>query len=250
VRKFGLIGFPLSHSFSVSYFAEKFEREGLTDCTYENFPVEHVGMFSGLLASNPELCGLNVTIPYKSAIIPYLGYVSDEAAGIGAVNVIKIGGPAGKPFLRGFNSDITGIYDTLAPLAGKIRKCAIVLGTGGSSLAVRYVLAKMDFEIISVSRHPEKGNLTYDTLTPSVIKNAGLIVNTTPLGMYPDILSYPGIDYSALTDEHVLFDLVYNPAMTTFLSKGKEMGARITGGIKMLHSQAERAWEIWNDETL
>ena len=250
MRKFGLIGYPLGHSFSKKYFTEKFSRENLSDCSYENFPLTDIALFTALLKDETDLCGLNVTIPYKSEIIPYLDSISTEALEIGAVNVIKFRRINEHLTLQGFNSDVTGIFDSLSPYISPSLKNALVLGTGGSSKAVCYVLKKLNINIIQVSRKRKEGIISYCDITSSVIEEAGLIVNTTPLGMFPSTEAFPDIDYNCLSDKHILFDLVYNPEVTSFLRKGSERGSIVLTGLKMLHSQAEKAWDIWNSETL
>jgi len=250
MRKFGLIGYPLGHSFSKKYFTQKFISENITGCSYENYPLESLSKFTDLTESETELCGLNVTIPYKSEIIRFLNYIDKEAEEIGAVNVIKINREAAEIKLSGYNSDVTGIETSLRPYLKRNVRDALVLGTGGSSRAVCYVLRKLGVRVTLVSRREQAGAVQYSALDRSVIKGIQLIVNTTPLGMYPDTGTMPEIDYKALNSGHILFDLVYNPEMTTFLQRGKEQGCSIISGIKMLHSQAERAWEIWNDAAL
>lgn len=250
MRKFGLIGYPLGHSFSKKYFAEKFHNEHIINCEYEIYPLTSIDLLSDLVASQPELIGLNVTIPYKSAVINLLNSISPEAKEIGAVNVLKIRRNKNDISLTGFNSDVTGISDSLQPFINKRVSGAIVLGTGGSSKAVCYVLKKMGLNVTIVSRTKKNGYLTYKDLSSGLLANNKLIVNTTPLGMFPDIESKPDIKYNHLTPDHILFDLVYNPEKTSFLKMGEEQGCRVISGLKMLHSQAERSWEIWNDENL
>lgn len=246
MRKFGLIGYPLGHSFSKKYFTEKFIKEDIADCTYENFPLVNLDHFRKIVESDNELCGLNVTIPYKTSIINLLDVVDTEASEIGAVNVIKILRKPGVVELYGFNSDVTGIRDTLLPFIDKSVRNALVLGTGGSSKAVCYVLEKFGIKADVVSRERRPGKLVYSDIDSSIIESRRLLVNTTPLGMYPDITTKPDIDYKSLNKKHILFDLVYNPEVTEFLRMGAEQGCTILSGIKMLHSQAERSWEIWN----
>ncbi len=250
MRKFGLIGFPLGHSFSRKYFRDKFLREDIRDCLYDNFPLTNIDRLPQLLADEPELYGLNVTIPYKTSVLKFLRSVSSEASEIGAVNVIKIRRNKDELTLHGYNSDVTGIHDSIAPYLSESSKNAIVLGTGGSSRAVCYVLKKLGLDITLVSRSVKPGAIKYNELTPELIVNAGIIVNTTPLGMYPKTEEKPDIDYNLLGKNHILFDLVYNPELTLFLKMGKEHGCSVISGIKMLHSQAEKAWEIWNDSLL
>lgn len=251
MRKFGLIGYPLGHSFSAKYFSGKFEREGLPDCEYRNYPLECLDEeFHKLIARNRDLCGLNVTIPYKTEIIRHINATEPVIAEIGAVNVLKIRRLGTKPWICGFNSDVTGIRSSLMPYLEEGISKAIILGTGGSSKAVAYVLKRAGIEMTFISRKRRDGCLAYSDLTSELLKESGLIVNTTPLGMYPDTGSMPGIDYTSLNEKHILFDLVYNPGITAFLHKGKERGCRIITGLGMLHAQAERSWEIWNDDNL
>ena len=250
MRKFGLIGYPLSHSFSKKYFTEKFFTEHITDCLYNNYPLKKLDEFRELVVSDDELCGLNITIPYKSEIIRFLDDIDHEADEIGAVNVIKIRRPDGQIKLYGYNSDVTGIRDTLLPFIGDNVRNALVLGTGGSSRAVCHVLKKFGLKVDLVSRERKPGILAYSELDSEILDNAQLIINTTPLGMFPNIESRPDINYRRLNRNHILFDLVYNPELTSFLRMGAEQGCVIISGIKMLHSQAEKAWKIWNDDSM
>lgn len=244
MRKFGLIGYPLSHSFSKKYFTEKFQQEGITDCQYELFPIDNIQKLPELLAKNPELVGINVTIPYKEAVFPYLSAVEKSAQEVGAVNVIKIQ----NGHLMGFNSDVYGFGQSLFHfLKGDSQQIngALVLGTGGAAKAVVYTLNKLNIEAKLVSRSPEKGDLTYEAISPEILKNHQLIVNTTPLGMSPNIDTCPELPYDLLTSQHYLFDLVYNPEKTLFLANGEKHGAHICNGLEMLRLQAEKSWEIW-----
>jgi len=250
MRKFGLIGYPLGHSFSQKYFSEKFQVEHLSDCSYENFPMKDIGQISELLKKETDLAGLNVTIPHKSAVIRYLDIISHEAKEIGAVNVIKITRKKVKLHLSGFNSDVYGFTGSIMPYLKHHKGNAIVLGTGGSSRAVCYALAKIGLRVTLVSRKHQPGMITYSDIDDSVLKNTDLIVNTTPLGMLPDIASKPEIDYDLLDSHHILYDLVYNPEMTAFLKEGKERGCVTINGLSMLHLQAEKSWEIWNNDQL
>lgn len=250
MRKFGLIGYPLGHSFSKKYFAEKFIREHIPDCSYEIYPLINLNEIHNLIIEEPDLCGLNVTIPYKADVIRLLNRISPEAGEIGAVNVLKIYRQEGDIRLYGFNSDVTGISDSLLPYITDNVRNALVLGTGGSSRAVCWVLKKLGLNIILVSRKSSPGIITYTDLDSKLIAGVDVIVNTTPLGMFPDIESRPEIDFRLLNNKHILFDLVYNPELTSFLKMGAEQGCTTISGIKMLHSQAEKAWEIWNDKSL
>ncbi len=247
MRKFGLIGYPLGHSFSKKYFTDKFSNEKLHDCSYENYPINNLELLPGLVSSEPGLEGLNVTIPYKSEIIRLLNRIDDEAARVGAVNVVKIKRMEGRVSLHGYNSDITGICDTLIPLLRPGMKSALVLGTGGSSKAVCFVLKNIGINYTLVSRHRKAGCIAYSDLDGEIMKSHHLIINTTPLGMYPDVEGRPELDYDMINENHILFDLIYNPELTTFLRMGQERGAAVMNGLKMLIRQAEKSWEIWND---
>ncbi len=242
MRRFGLIGYPLGHSFSRGYFARKFELEGISDATYENFEIEHIEQFPQLLQAQPDLVGLNVTIPHKQSVTPFLDRLDVSAQVIGAVNTIKL--TNGK--LQGYNTDYIGFSKSLKPLLKPHQTKALILGTGGSSKAVVYALTLLGIGHHSVSREPAEGQLSYDELTKEIICEHTVIVNTTPLGMYPNVNACPDIPYRYLTKQHLLFDLVYNPAETLFLRKGKAQGAIIKNGQEMLELQAEAAWSIWN----
>lgn len=248
MRCFGLIGFPLSHSFSKKYFAEKFEKEGIPDCRYDNYPIEHIGLLTSLISHNRELCGLNVTIPFKQQVIALLDELDPEAAEVGAVNTIRISRDDNKIWLKGYNTDVYGFRESISPFLKHLSYGAFILGTGGSSKAVGYVLEKMGMNPVFVSRNPVKENqISYKELA-NLIGEPAVIVNASPAGMYPDINSRPDIPYELLTPDHILFDLVYNPPETIFLRKGKERGTTIINGLQMLHMQAERSWEIWNED--
>lgn len=254
MNRYGLIGHPLGHSFSKAYFTEKFEKEGL-DCEYQNFDLEEISLIQPLVADHPDLKGFNVTIPYKEAIIPYLNEIDETAKEIGAVNTVKVL-PNGQ--LKGFNTDINGIEVTLLgaiSLRGALKGTSVtpeggyvvlILGTGGASKAVQYVLKKHHLPYHLVSRDPNKGHFTYETLTPAIIKKHLLIINATPVGMAPNIDETPAIPYEALTSQHILFDLIYNPEETQFLRNGKAKGAQTINGLTMLHAQAEASWKTWN----
>ena len=248
MRKFGLIGYPLDHSFSKQYFSNKFKREKITDCSYENYPISDIAQIKDLINSEPELFGLNVTIPYKTEVIQYLDYIDKEAEAIGSVNVIKIKREKYKTLLCGYNSDFIGVTDSLKQHIDNDVKQALILGTGGASKAVYYTLKNAGLTVQFVSRENRVGALTYSDLTPEILAATQLIVNTTPLGMYPNVETLPDIDYKRLGKKHILFDLVYNPEITAFLQKGIEQGSVIITGSKMLFSQAEKAWQIWNDD--
>lgn len=239
---YGLIGNPLGHSFSADFFNKKFEREGI-DEHYSLFPLENIGELTPLLASNPGLKGLNVTIPYKRQVIPFLSEISDAAREIGAVNVIKIDSD-GK--LSGHNTDSIGFRNSIAPLLEPHMKKALVLGTGGASLAVEYVLRSLGLEVTKVSRTDSEGVITYSDLTPGIMESHHVIVNTTPLGTWPNTEASPDIPYHLLTPGHLCHDLVYNPETTEFMRRSAEYGAKVKNGLEMLIGQALAAWEIWN----
>jgi shikimate dehydrogenase len=248
MKTYGLIGYPLEHSFSQKYFTDKFEKEKL-NARYLNFPIASISDFPELFKHHPYLAGLNVTIPYKEQVISFLDELDDTAQEIGAVNVIKISWDGLNYSLKGYNSDIVGFKESLFPLLTIDHKRALVLGTGGASKAVVTALKQLNIEYRYVSRTPENENiLSYNDLTPETIKDHKLIINTTPLGMYPQTDKCPSIPYEHLTNEHLLFDLIYNPEETLFLKKGKEKGAKTKNGLEMLYLQAEEAWRIWNEK--
>ena len=243
---FGLIGATVSHSFSKSYFDEKFFREGLRDYHYELFPLKSISEIESLLKDTKGLTGLNVTIPYKEQIIKYLDEVDGFAKKIGAVNVIKI--KDGK--LKGFNTDSEAFFETLEKWLPKDRILkAVILGTGGSSKAVQEALKKLNIDFKVVSREAKKGVVTYEYLEkhPKIISESQLLVNTTPLGMSPNTEAMPNIDFEQISTDHFVYDLIYNPARTMFLQKAEMRGATIKNGLEMLHIQAEKSWLIWNN---
>lgn len=248
MRRFGLIGRPLGHSASASYFTEKFSKEGISDCAYALYELPEIGALTGLLEQHPDLCGLNVTIPYKREVIPYLDAVSPEAQAIGAVNCIRRT-PDGR--LEGFNTDIIGLREALSELLGFAEPGeALILGTGGASQAVQYALAERGIPFALVSRDPTKGNYTYDNLPCEVVERSHLIINASPVGTYPNVTEAPRIPYAYLTPDHYLLDLVYNPEVTQFLDYGRQRGAHVLNGRTMFVEQAEASWRIWNGEEL
>lgn len=247
MKIYGLIGYPLTHSFSKKYFNEKFEKEGLIQCKYENFPIKSIDELSELIINNKEICGLNVTIPYKEKVIPFLDVIDDNARNIGAVNTIKITRNGKKPVMSGFNTDAYGFEESLKPLINNNVKNALILGTGGASKAVAYVLDKLNIRYFFVTRNPRSNNhFAYSDLNGKIINDCQLIINTSPVGMFPDVNSYPDIPYVYISEKHILYDLIYNPPETLFLQRGKAIGAKTINGLPMLHLQAEKAWEIWN----
>jgi shikimate dehydrogenase len=245
VKVLGLIGYPLSHSFSEKYFAEKFRKEGIRDYVYRNYPLPGMDSLHKLILDEPGLVGLNVTIPYKERIIPLLDEMNEEAREIGAVNTVLLSRAGGRLHLKGYNTDAYGFRESLIPLLGDRHRQALVLGTGGASKAICHVLGQLGIGYENVSRSGKPDHLEYRDLCLSIIKNYTLIVNTTPLGTWPDVSSFPDIPYDLLTGEHLLYDLVYNPTETAFLRFGKKKGALTKNGLEMLQLQAERSWEIW-----
>lgn len=247
MKVYGLVGFPLSHSFSAEYFAGKFKRERITDCRYTLFPIETIDQLPDLIRSEPELAGLNVTIPYKQSVISYLNQLDSGAEQIGAVNTIKINRNKDFYTLMGFNTDAYGFMESLRPLINQNHQQALILGTGGASRSVAYILRQLGIRMTFVSRNPIlPGHISYKDISPSIIAMCKIIINTSPLGMFPNIASYPPIPYESLTKEHLLYDLVYNPVTTEFLKRGEYKGAKTINGLQMLHLQADKAWEIWN----
>lgn len=238
---YGIIGFPLGHSFSKGFFTEKFAKEGI-DAQYLNFEIPDANMLLDILRDNPELRGLNVTLPHKQAVIPLLDELSDEAKEIGAVNVIRV--RDGK--LTGFNSDIIGFTESIRPLLQPHHKKALILGTGGASRAIRVGLTRLGIEWTYVSRTAREGMLTYADLTPEVMQEYTVIVNCSPVGMFPKVDQGPNIPYELLSPRHLLFDLVYNPEDTLFMQKGRAQGATVKNGLEMLHLQAVSSWEFWH----
>ena len=248
MKLFGLLGKTLSHSFSKKYFSEKFEHLGLKDHVFELFEIPSIEEFPKLLASKSSITGMNVTIPYKEAVIPYLTSLDDSAKNVGAVNVIKFR-PSGE--LIGYNSDYYGFKQSLLNFSSENNFnlegiSALILGTGGAAKAVMAALNDLKINFKIVSRQKERADLSYDELNTLSSINYNLIINTSPVGTYPNIEECPYIPYDLISDQHLLFDLVYNPEETLFMKTGKDRGALVKNGLEMLHLQAERAWEIWN----
>jgi len=242
MRAFGLIGYPLGHSFSKKYFIDKFEREGITGNAYELYPLEQIGQLEDLLVSNPDLAGLNVTIPYKEQVIAYLDSMSPVVEEIGACNCIRIE----DGHLIGHNTDVIGFSRALLPQLKPHHKRALIFGTGGSSKAVAYSLKELNIPFLQVSRTPGNGMIAYEEIDQSMLEAHTLLINTTPVGMYPDVMKAPAIPYAFIGADHYLFDLVYNPEQTRFLQEGALRGAAVENGSDMLVIQAEASWEIWN----
>jgi shikimate dehydrogenase len=246
MKVYGIIGFPLTHSFSKQYFTEKFEREHLDHASFHAFPIISIQEFPALLKSNPLLKGLSVTIPYKEQVLKYVNHISEEVMQIGATNCIKISDNE----LRAYNTDIIGFKESFIKKLKPENRKALILGTGGSSKAVQYVLKKlgMDFLIVSRSENKSEKFIQYSEVTKNIIQEYNIIINCTPLGMSPDEDTCPEIPYSLLTADHYLFDLIYKPVKTLFLKKGEEQGAVINNGFEMLIIQAEANWKIWNED--
>jgi len=246
MKRFGLIGYPLTHSFSKRFFTEKFEAENINS-TYDNFEIDNIQKFPDIIKNNPEVIGLNVTIPYKEQVIQYLDELNDSAREIGAVNTVKIIRTHSGVKLKGFNTDTFGFEKSLTPLLKEYHKKALILGTGGASKALKYVLTKLDIEYISASIEELKENeIRYEDIDEKMISERLLIINATPLGTYPKTDTYPPIPYELMTEKHLLFDLVYNPEVTQFMAKGKAKGATVKNGYEMLLGQALKSYEIWN----
>jgi shikimate dehydrogenase len=248
MKQYGLIGYPLTHSFSKKHFTEKFETEKINSA-YENFSIDSISKFPNIVAANPELVGLNVTIPYKEQVIPFLDELNEAAREIGAVNTVKITRSTTGIFLKGFNTDTYGFETSLKPLLKPHHKKALILGTGGASKALKYVLRKLGIEFISASiEELKEDEIRYEDIDEKVMAERLLIINATPLGTYPKVDGCANIPYKFLTDKHLLFDLVYNPEITRFLAQGMEKGAIVKNGYEMLLLQAKKSYEIWNEE--
>ncbi|GHT70703.1 shikimate 5-dehydrogenase [Bacteroidia bacterium] len=242
--KYGLIGYPLKHSFSRGYFNEKFTSENI-DAEYVNFEIPTIGDFKKVIADNPDLKGLNVTIPYKEQVIPLLDELGENAKKIGAVNVIKIVREKKKVKLIGYNSDIIGFKESIEPFLKPCHKTALILGTGGAAKAIFHGLNQLGIDAMFVSRTKSDGVLTYNELSPEIMQVYQVIVNCTPVGMYPKTDECPAIPYELLSPDHLLYDLLYNPNETLFMKKGQEQGATVKNGLEMLLLQAFAAWEFW-----
>ena len=245
--KYGLIGYPLGHSFSIGYFNEKFQNEGI-DAEYINFEIPSIEDLREVLDRNPELKGLNVTIPYKEKVIPYLDAISPEARAIGAVNVIRVTHKGNNVKLKGFNSDVIGFTKSIEPLLDTFHKRALILGTGGASKAINYGLRSLGLETVFVSRFERPGTIQYDKLTPDNIREYNVIVNCTPLGMYPNVDACPDLPYEAMDNHNLLYDLIYNPDETLFMKRGRQHGATVINGLEMLLLQAFASWDFWHSE--
>ena len=245
--KYGLIGYPLGHSFSISYFNEKFQNEGI-DAVYENFEIPQIENLVEVLNVNPELKGLNVTIPYKEKVLNYLDNVSPEARAIGAVNVIKVDHNGNDIILTGYNSDVIGFTKSIEPMLQRYHKKALILGTGGASKAINYGLKSLGLETVYVSRYERPGTICYKDITPEVVKEYNVIINCTPVGMFPKTDQCPDLPYEAMDNHTILYDLIYNPDETLFMNRGKQYGATVKNGLEMLLLQAFASWDFWNKE--
>lgn len=241
MHKFGLVGKNISYSFSENYFTKKFKNLGLNNYKYYTYDIESIQDFPDIISR--DIMGLNITIPYKEKIIDFLDEIDEEALKIGAVNTIKI---TNNNKLKGFNTDVYGFEESLRPLIEAYHKKALILGTGGASKAVAFVLQKLKIDYLIVSRNPNKDQLSYKDLTKDILKNYEIIINCTPLGTFPEVDTFPDLPYQFLSEKHLLYDLIYNPAKTRFLSEGEKRGATIHNGLRMLELQAEKSWEIWN----
>ena len=243
--KYGLIGYPLGHSFSISYFNQKFADENI-NAKYLNFEIPSIDDLPQVLDSNLELKGLNVTIPYKEKVMPFLDFISPEARAIGAVNVIKVERQGKKLTLKGYNSDVIGFTQSIEPMLENHHKKALILGTGGASKAISYGLKALGLETVYVSRYERPGTIQYETITPDVVREYNVIVNCTPLGMYPKTEECPNLPYEAMDSKNILYDLIYNPDETLFMKRGAERGANVKNGLEMLLLQAFASWEFWH----
>jgi shikimate dehydrogenase len=248
MKKYGLIGFPLGHSFSKGYFSAKFKKENIKDCEYNNYPIKNIESLRDLIIQQSELVGLNVTIPYKEAVIQFLDEIDTDAFEIGAVNTIKIyRSEKNKIKLKGFNTDVFGFEAPLRKELKPFHQKALILGTGGAAKAVAWVLKSLGLDYLYVSRKPKHENtISYKELTDEIIESHKVIINTSPIGMFPNINVKPNINYEVISDKHILYDLIYNPEKTMFLKEGEIKKAITINGLPMLYMQAEKAWEIWN----
>ena len=248
MKKYGLLGYPLTHSFSKRFFTEKFEKESIRS-SYENFEIDTIGKFPDVIKNNPEIVGFNVTIPYKEQVIRFLDELSDPAREIGAVNTIRVKRNGSNIYLKGFNTDTYGFENSLSPLLKDYHKKALILGTGGASKALKYVLDKLGINYISASiEELKEKEIRYEDIDKEMMKERLLIINATPLGTYPKVDTFPNIPYEYITKKHLLFDLVYNPEVTQFMAKGLAQGATVKNGYDMLLGQAQKSYEIWNSE--
>lgn len=249
MRYLGLIGYPLGHSFSKKYYLDKFQKEGIVGIDYDLYPIPSISEFPKLYTANPALYGVNVTIPYKQEVIPFLDELSEEAEAMGAVNCIQIRQEADKPaYLKGFNTDAYGFSESLKPLLKPQHQKALIFGNGGASKAVMFSLKQLGIAYQLVSRTKSADTITYSELDENSISEHKLLINCSPVGTAPNIQECPQIPYAGIGDQHLLYDLIYNPEETMFLQKGKAAGAVTKNGYEMLLLQAEKNWEIWNEQ--
>ena len=248
MKTFGLIGHRLGYSFSRNFFTEKFKNENLDEHEYVNFELDSIDEFPGIFDGGKNICGLNCTIPYKQQIMPFLDEIDTEAAQVGAVNTVKINSVNGKRFLKGFNTDIYGFENSLRPMLDDKHKKALILGTGGASKAIKYILDKLQIDFVSATIEEQifEKEIRYQQINEQLLKEYLIVIHATPVGTFPNIDQCPDIPYQYITADHVCFDLVYNPEETLFLKKAKAQGAKTKNGLEMLHLQALKAWEIWN----
>lgn len=245
MKKYGLIGFPLGQSFSQKHFTNKFNKENI-DAKYLNFELESIGEFPEIIEDNEDIKGLNVTIPYKEKVMPFVNELDKEAEEVGAINTIRVHEKDGKKCLTGYNTDVYGFEQSIKPFLKSHHTQALILGTGGASKAVKFVLNKLGIYFKMVSRDKKTNCFTYADITDEVILEYKLVINSTPLGMFPNIEDSPMLPYNSVTTQHLFYDLIYNPSETKFLAKAKANGATTINGQEMLIKQAEKAWEIWN----
>lgn len=245
-KLFGLIGFPLGHSFSKSFFNKKFADENIS-AEYVNFEIKDISDFNKVI-QNPSICGINVTIPYKKSVIAMLNDIDNVAKTIGAVNVIKFSRKNGELLLKGYNTDVIGFTNSISPMIESWNKKALILGTGGVSNAINYSLRNMGIETLFVSRNEKPNVITYDKLNREIMEEYNIIVNASPVGMFPNINEAPQIPYEYITEKHVVFDTIYNPETTLFMKLASEKGAKVKSGLDMLIGQAIAAWNIWNEK--
>ncbi|MCF8297834.1 MAG: shikimate dehydrogenase [Saprospiraceae bacterium] len=245
MRLYGLIGYPLVHSFSKKYFDEKFAKENIKDCDYRLFPISSINDLPDLIKSEPNLLGINITIPYKTKVLEFVDTTDKIVKSVGAANTVRIKREANKILLEAFNTDVYGFENSIKPLLKEHHKKALILGSGGASKAVKYVLKALKIEFNVVSRNPSSSQILYTDLNKNIIEDYNIIINSTPIGTFPKTEELADIPYQFITKKHLLFDLVYNPAETEFLRKGKEQGAIIKNGLEMLGLQAKESWRIW-----
>jgi len=250
MKKLGLIGYPVGHSYSKKYFSEKFEKENLPEWAYELYPIEKIEKLKSFLKSEPDLVGFNVTVPYKVAVMNYLDEIDPEALVIGSVNTVRIIDSQNGKKLKGYNTDVYGLEKSLIPLIKPGMNKALILGTGGSARAVKFVLRNHDIPYTSVSRQRHDTRIQYEDISQATMQEHNIIINSTPVGMHPNVEDFPRIPYQYITNKHILFDLVYNPEETVFLKKGSERGAVTKNGLDMLYLQSDKCWEIWNEMVL